>query len=209
MLLDTGKVDADSRDKSGRSPLSWAAGSGNEAVVKMLLDTGKNGNEAVVKILLDRGKVNVDLRDKSGRSPLLWAAWNGNEAAVKLLLDMGKVDVDARDKNGRSPLSWAAKKGYKGKYRGIPPPLTAWNGNEAVVKILLNTGKVDVDARDKNGRSPLSWAAEKGREAVVKMLLDTGKVDMATEDALFAERSSTIRYDALHLVQDFPVLFDV
>lgn len=59
------------------------------------------------------------------------------------------------------PLLWAAEK-----------------GNEAVVKMLLNTGNVDINARDKNSRLPLLWAAEKGCKVVVKMLLDTGKVDI-------------------------------
>ncbi|KAF9777621.1 hypothetical protein IL306_004356, partial [Fusarium sp. DS 682] len=155
MLLNKGKVEVDSRDKNGRSPLSWAAW---------------NRNEAVAKLLLDTGKVNVDSRDKNGRSPLSWAAEDGNEAVAKLLLDTGKVDIDSRDKNGTSPLLWAAEKGRNGKYGGIPPPfrppLAAWNGHEVVVKLLLDTGKVDIDLTDKNGRSPLSWAAGSGHEAI-------------------------------------------
>ncbi|OBS16221.1 hypothetical protein FPOA_13027 [Fusarium poae] len=58
----------------------------------------------------------------------------------------------------------------------------ARNGNEAMVKMLVDTGKVDVDAKDNNGQTPLSWAAENGHEAVVKMLLDTGKVDVDAKD---------------------------
>ena len=47
----------------------------------------------------------------------------------------------------------------------------AGNGREAVVKLLLATGKVDVDAKDNTyGRTPLSWAAGNGHEAVVKLL---------------------------------------
>jgi ankyrin repeat protein len=30
----------------------------------------------------------------------------------------------------------------------------------------------DVNAKDKNGRTPLSWAAENGHEAVLKLLLE-------------------------------------
>jgi ankyrin repeat protein len=42
---------------------------------------------------------------------------------------------------------------------------------EAVVKLLLATGKVDVDTKDSvYGRTPLSRAAENGHEAVVKLL---------------------------------------
>jgi ankyrin repeat protein len=40
-----------------------------------------------------------------------------------------------------------------------------------VVKLLLETGKVDVESKDKiYGRTPLSWAAERGHETVVELL---------------------------------------
>jgi ankyrin repeat protein len=51
-------------------------------------------------------------------------------------------------------------------------------GHDAVVKLLLDTGQVDVDSKGNNGRAPLWWAAENGHGAVVKLLLDTGQVDV-------------------------------
>ena len=39
-MLDMGKVDADSRDNNGWTPLSRATANGHEAVVKLLLHTG-------------------------------------------------------------------------------------------------------------------------------------------------------------------------
>ncbi len=56
------------------------------------------------------------------------------------------------------------------------------SGHEAVIKLLLGTGKVDVDARDEYGWTALSWAAESGHEAVLKQLLGTGKVDVDARD---------------------------
>jgi len=38
------------------------------------------------------------------------------------------------------------------------------------VKLLLDTGKVEVDSKDIYGQTPLSWAAQYGHEAVVKLL---------------------------------------
>jgi ankyrin repeat protein len=37
MLLDTGQVDADSQDKHGRTPLSFASDHGHDAIAKLLL----------------------------------------------------------------------------------------------------------------------------------------------------------------------------
>jgi ankyrin repeat protein len=47
-----------------------------------------------------------------------------------------------------------------------------------VVKLLLGSGKANPDFTDKDGRTPLSWAARVGHEVVVKLLLETGKVDV-------------------------------
>jgi len=98
LLLKTGKVDVDSKDMYGQTPLWWAA---------------RNGHEAVVKLLLETGKVDVDSKDKEGQTPLRWAAENGHEAVVKLLLETGKVDVDSKDMYGRTPLRWAARNGHE------------------------------------------------------------------------------------------------
>ncbi|KAL8402640.1 hypothetical protein RB596_009125 [Gaeumannomyces avenae] len=185
LLLETGKVDVESKDNDGQTPLLWATRYGREAVVKLLLDTGRvdvdskdnhgqtplwwaaqNGREAIVKLLLETGKVGVESKDNDGQTPLWWAARNGHEAVVKQLLDTGKVDVDSKDIGGQTPLSLAAQ-----------------NGREAVVKLLLETGRVDVDWKDSLcGQTPLSLAAQYGREAVVKLLLNTGKVDVESKD---------------------------
>jgi ankyrin repeat protein len=76
--------------------------------------------------------------------------------------------VSIRVKNsqyGQTPLSWAAEQGH-----------------EAVVKLLLKTGKVDVDAKDNDSRTPLSWTAEQGHKAVVKLLLEISKVEVDAKD---------------------------
>ncbi|KAF8421782.1 ankyrin repeat-containing domain protein [Tirmania nivea] len=123
---------ADLHDDTGRSPLSWAAGRGHQAVVKLLLErndvdvdasdedgqsplswAAKNGHEAVVQLLLERNDVDVNAKGKGGRSPLSWAAENGHEAVVQLLLERNDVDVNTKNNSGQSPLSWAAENGHK------------------------------------------------------------------------------------------------
>jgi ankyrin repeat protein len=45
-------------------------------------------------------------------------------------------------------------------------------GHQAVVKFLLETGKADMNSKDYNSPTLLSWAAKNGYEAVVKLLLE-------------------------------------
>jgi len=54
----------------------------------------------------------------------------------------------------------------------------AGNGHKAVVKLLLETGKVDVNLKDNNSWMLLLWAAGNRHKAIVKLLLKIGKVDI-------------------------------
>jgi ankyrin repeat protein len=52
-----------------------------------------------------------------------------------------------------------------------------------VVRLLLDTGKTNLDARDtEHGQTPLSLAARNGHLAIVKLLLATGKVNVNAKD---------------------------
>ncbi|KAI8624059.1 hypothetical protein F5Y19DRAFT_337792 [Xylariaceae sp. FL1651] len=50
--------------------------------------------------------------------------------------------------------------------------LAAYFGLEVIARLL---DEFDPDTRDDDGRTPLSWAAERGHEAIVQQLLATGK----------------------------------
>jgi ankyrin repeat protein len=180
LLLDTNKVDINTRSHKGRTPLRLAAKYGHEAVVRLLLKTSevdvdakdnkgstpllaaaKHGHEAVVRLLLDTGKVDIDTRNHDDGTALWLAAKYGHEAIVRLLLDTGKVDVDVKNHRGNTPLLVATM-----------------NGFENIVRLLLDTGKVDVDVTNHRGNTPLFEAAIDGYKAIVQLLLDTGKVDV-------------------------------
>lgn len=113
LLLDCDNIEPDKADNTKRTPLSYAAVSGTEAVVEHLLR------------LVPSGQVNLNSADLEGRTPLSWAAAYGNEAAVRLLLDCSQVEVNTADKLGKTPLSLAIDKGHPD-----------------VVKLFLDSGKV-------------------------------------------------------------------
>jgi len=189
LLLGRKEVGPDSFDKSGRTPLSWAAG---------------GRCEGVVGLLLQQNNVDPNRADKSGRTPLSWAAGNGCEKVVQMLLARHDVNPDTANEDGRTPLSWAAglaigsqdaEEGYEmvvGKllcYISVDLPtagaggralpswatgLEAWQksiekGYERVVKILLRN-EVNPNIADKSGRTPLSWATENGGSKIMEML---------------------------------------
>jgi ankyrin repeat protein len=91
-------------------------------------------------------------------------AYFGVAEVVKALLHKG-IEADAKSTYCRTPLSYAAE-----------------NGHDTVIKLLLDTGKVELNSEDQDYRTPLSYAAENGHSTVIKLLLDTGKVDVNSED---------------------------
>jgi ankyrin repeat protein len=54
----------------------------------------------------------------------------------------------------------------------------ARGGNEAVMRLLVEDCKAEVEAKDSYGTAALHWAAVSGHEAVVRLLLDDYKADI-------------------------------
>jgi len=177
-LVEMEGCDINQTDLTGRAPIAWAALSGHEGVVKMLLErddvipsTAENGQtplwyaactgqEDMMKMLLERDDVNPDQLGDYWQTPLSGAAGRGHEGVVKLLLERDDVNPDKRDDYGRTPL-WRA----------------AWNGHEGVVKLLLERGGVKPGRVDGYGRTLLHDVAERGHEGVVKILLGRDDVN--------------------------------
>ena len=147
--------DPDSKDSNNRTPLSWAAERGHEAVVKLLLEKGaeletndkgygrtalswaaENGHEAVVELLLEKS-AKLETKSHDGRTALSWAAEKGHEAVVKLLLEKG-AELEIKNSYGQTLLSWAAE-----------------NRHEVIVKLLLDKG-AELETKDDSSQTPLS-----------------------------------------------------
>jgi Ankyrin repeats (3 copies) len=126
-----------------------------QGVIEFLESKAKVEASSQVLFAVKRYSSHSDYSQKAPRkmAGLHLAAYFGVQDAANALLKRAQ-NLDLKDSYGRTPLWWAAEKGH-----------------EAVVKLLLETGKADVDSKDtEHGRTPLSWAAANGHEAVVKLL---------------------------------------
>jgi hypothetical protein len=131
LLLETGKVEVDSRD------LAYAARKRDVKLFKLLMDTQRIDD--------------FDARDKSGCTPLDYAMQVGNPEMVKLLLETGKVASSQapslyRAKNHISPGPLAHSKPY------FPMASNHHDSSEPVLSIdcrfLGDVASVFMSARD-------------------------------------------------------------
>ncbi|KFY83553.1 hypothetical protein V498_07984, partial [Pseudogymnoascus sp. VKM F-4517 (FW-2822)] len=171
------------KDKDGRTTLSYAAEKGHEAVVRLLLEKGAE----------------LESKDKVGRTPISYATLGWSSALqdyqmqLMALQDYQMQLMLLEQLNKKRPMmarqvqdniiSHANAKAV-GSVQGescnsptvsdqIKGGLTHIKGHEAVVKLLLEKG-AKLESKDKDGRTPLSYAVEKGHEAIVKLLLEKG-----------------------------------
>lgn len=84
---------------------------------------------------------------------------------VKYLIKYDRQGADEADIDGWAPLAWSLS---------TRAPKT--------VQVLLESGLVDVNKRDQNGRSALSFAAGYGYLEAIKSLLSATDIDIMSED---------------------------
>lgn len=173
LLLSRGANMVSKDNRSGRSPLSWAARSGQEAMVKLLLNRG----------------VDIECTDNLGQTPIFFAAEKGHDAVIRLLVDSG-AHVNAKDGNGCTPLLRAAKVGYLPVVKLLlrngarvdydsnkghtPVSVAAENGHSGIVQVLLANGAAADSGDLAYGRTPLSRAAENGHDSICQTLCESG-----------------------------------
>ena len=74
-------------------------------------------------------------------------------------------EVELKDDAGQTPLGWAASQ-----------------GDEDVVRLLVQRDGVDIDAKNNEGETPLMLAAGRGHEGVVRQLIESNNVDINAKD---------------------------
>lgn len=92
LLLQSGKVDTNSRDVYGRSALHYAAANGNVQLARMLIENGMNPN----------------IRNDAGETPLMKACQFVELGTIEYLLSIPLVDIHCK-----SVVAWNQEDGEK------------------------------------------------------------------------------------------------
>ncbi|MBU6503468.1 MAG: ankyrin repeat domain-containing protein [Burkholderiales bacterium] len=122
VLLDAPGIDVNVLDAHGESPLMMASLKGQFNIAKELIDKGADvnktgwtplhyaatgGHAKIVSLLLDHYAY-IDAASPNGTTPLMMAAYYGNAETVKLLLDEG-ADPLLKNQQGLTAIDFAQR----------------------------------------------------------------------------------------------------
>lgn len=140
---------------------------GREEIVQLLLDNDATiypqtllaalTKERLLQMLIEHGG-DLDQKDIEGKAVCHYASAGGDVKALELLTSRGS-NLSAIDKQGRTCLHLASASGSR--------------GDPEVVTVLLKHG-FDPNALDRNGWTPLHWAAKQGDAETIAILEDAG-----------------------------------
>jgi ankyrin repeat protein len=197
------RTDVNIRTTSGWTLLHEVAVKGKLEIVRLLLDYGAYPNAendegetplhlvlrsrqydrsqerrvSIVRQLLVSG-VDVNARQKDGWTSLHWAAFTGRVEVAQVLFDHG-ANAKLETEGGETALHTVSRGEFDSQEQGV-----------STARLLLERG-VDVNAREKYGRTSLHYAAFEGRVEVAQVLLDHGAN---------ANLETNVGETALHLV---------
>lgn len=126
VLIDAPDVNLEAKSSNGDNALMIAAYKGNIPAVEALLAKGvevnrpgwsalhyaaASGNDAIVRILLDRSAV-LDALSPNRTTPVMMAAREGRGMTVNLLMDAG-ADASLKNENGLNAIDFANRHNHK------------------------------------------------------------------------------------------------
>ncbi|EGG16811.1 hypothetical protein DFA_07789 [Cavenderia fasciculata] len=129
-----------------------------------LIDAAKRGEEDLLEqCILDKEfKVNINAKDAIGESAMHWAAKNGHDNIIRILFKY-RANLNILDNAGETAAHKAA---YKDRLD--------------VIKALVETNRVDLTIKNKNGLTPLNLAKD---EACRKLLVPKPIITSDDEDS--------------------------
>ena len=163
------KASVNVRSGVGQTPLDRALSVNQQAIIKSILAhqpdangqdglgntllhiAAQKGNKEVVEWLLAH-KAEVNAKNSFGKTPLVFAVQAKGGAEIAEILIKSGASVNWADENGLTLLHLAATGTQKN-----------------LVELLA--GKLDVNAKESGGNTPLHYAAEFGHMAVVETLI--------------------------------------
>jgi ankyrin repeat protein/nucleoside-triphosphatase THEP1 len=125
------------------------------------------GHLECVEALLKDDRINVNSYDSNGRTALSLASANGHSDVVTALFLHKAIDVNLPDKSNYTAVFWWA---------------VAVKSGPASSPFLTDL-RVNLDHVDKQGRTPLSWAAEEGTETAVDGLIRSQRITIGRKDS--------------------------
>lgn len=121
-LLDSPKINVETRDRQDESPLMMAALKGELAMVQELIAKGADinkpgwtplhyaatgGHDDIVSLLLEHSAY-IDAASPNGTTPLMMAAYYGTTATVRTLLEQG-ADPALKNEQGLTAIDFAQR----------------------------------------------------------------------------------------------------
>ncbi|KAK2812222.1 hypothetical protein FQN50_001580 [Emmonsiellopsis sp. PD_5] len=121
------------------------------------LDEQEAADRAAIVRLLVKSGADINARGIMLKSALLVSASGANYAVFWPLIENG-ADINTVDYDGTTVLHAAAAGGCC----------------DAILQYLITTGRLDVNIRDKEGKTPLHYAAERARTGALRFLIKNG-----------------------------------
>ncbi len=181
LLVEAG-VNIRAIDKLGQNALFKAAESGNQVLLRGLLDAGLNsmqtdcggeiplsvalrcGNLSVAECLAEKIQNPAAVIDRQGENLLHKAAWGDVVSVARELIQTHHFDIESRDEAGHTALH-----------------IAAYQGSNRMLKFLITEAGADINAIDEEGRTPLFSGAYDCNLRTLKFLCESG-ADLSVKD---------------------------
>ncbi|MEI6519773.1 MAG: ankyrin repeat domain-containing protein [bacterium] len=206
LLFDKG-ADVKTADKSGMTPLLYAVKNSRLDVADFLLknsasaittvngkvmavknNEGQNvlhfaGSQKMYELFAD--KIGVNTTDNRGRTPLYYAAKGNNFDMVKYLLDKKDIQVNTKVTPKAVPMV-KGKKDTSQQQMDIEEGLTPLHvtSDPVIAQLLIDTKKIDINAKNAQGFTPLMYSLATGGKTVAVLLANGANVKMGNNNGM-------------------------